>query len=183
MSNKKLSSAKRRSIVLQGLAVFAGLAAKPAHADMPARYEAMRVTAPFAFTERVFDLTAALKIGRELDKPVFVYFGASNCPPCQDYESFLRKNESVLLPLFHRVVSVEMKTSLRGPDIWIALDGKRYSLGEFKASIGDKNTGLSYPTFWLLGANGRQLRQLPRGVSRYTSVEALSGILDPKIGD
>ncbi|MEJ7687577.1 MAG: hypothetical protein WKG52_11610 [Variovorax sp.] len=183
MSNKKLTSAERRRFVLLGLAVFSSVPAMPAHAGLPASYDAMRVTAPFSFGERVFDLTAALKTGRESGKPVFVYLGASNCPPCDDYVSFLRKNEGELLPLFHRVVAVEIKTSLRGPDIWIVLDGKRYSLAEFKASIGDKNAGISYPTFWLLGANGKQVRQLPRGVSRYTSVESLSGLLDPKIVD
>jgi hypothetical protein len=65
---------------------------------------------------------------------------------------------------------VDIRTSIRGARPTFVLDGRRFSVAEFKALIGDTDPGLSYPTLWLIGPGGRQLRPLPRGVDQLLDV-------------
>ncbi len=141
-----------------------------AHADIPAAYQPLVPQPPFSFTQRLFDLTPAFEQARAQNKPVFVYLGASDCPPCVDYTKFLARQRDALKPAFDGVVLVDLRTWLRGPSVKLALDGKEYTVAQFKTMVGDQNPGFSYPWFWLLSPSGKQLKQLPYGLDPYMTV-------------
>lgn len=142
-----------------------------ARAEIPAGYSPIVLQAPAAATEeRVFDLTAAFRRARDERKPLLMYLGAPECPPCREYTQFLRDHQAALAPLFAKAVVVDIRTSIRGPRPTFALDGHRYGVAEFKALIGNTDPGLSYPTVWLIGPQGRQVRALPRGVEALLDV-------------
>ena len=148
------------------------LLALSARAEIPASYAPVVVRAqPDTAVERVFDLTPAFDRARERRQPLLVYVGAAECPPCRQYTQFLRDHESDLRPLFSKVVLVDVRTSIRGPRPTFVFDGHRYSTLEFKSAIGNTHPGLSYPTWWLISPQGKQLRQLPRGVDPFLDVE------------
>lgn len=152
-------------------AAFVLCLAVAARAEIPAGYSPIVLQAPSAAAEeRVFDLTAAFRRAREEGRPLLVYLGAAECPPCRQYTQFLRDHQAELAPLFARAVVVDIRTSIRGPRPTFALDGHRYSVAEFKALIGNTDPGLSYPTLWLIGPQGRQVRALPRGVGEWLDV-------------
>lgn len=133
--------------------------------------------APFSFSERLFDLTAAVAQARKEQKPLYIYVGATDCPPCRAYEIFLTQHPAELAPAFGKVVLVDVRTWLRGPDIYFKVDQNKYSLKEFKALVGDKNRTWSYPYFWLLHPSMVKVKQLPRGSANYLSVEQQLEIL------
>lgn len=153
------------------------LSAAHARADIPSSYQALVPQPPFSFTQRLFDLTPAFEQARAQNKPVFVYLGASDCPPCVDYTKFLDRQRDALKPAFDGVVLVDLRTWLRGPSVKLALDGKQYTVAEFKAMVGDQNPGFSYPWFWLLSPGGKQLKQLPYGLDAYMTVAGHTRLL------
>jgi len=69
------------------------------------------------------------------------------------------------------VILVDIRTTVRGPRPTFTLRGRKYSTAEFKALIGDTNPGFSYPTWWLLTPDAKQLRQLPRDVEEFVDVK------------
>jgi thioredoxin-related protein len=144
-----------------------------AHAEIPAGYSPV-VLYPQRDTaqERVFDLTDAFERARRSGKPLLVYLGAAECPPCRQYTRFLSAHEADLRASFGKVVVVDVRTSIRGPRPTFVVDGHRYSTLEFKAVIGNTHPGLSYPTWWLISPEGRQVRQLPRGVEHFLDVKS-----------
>lgn len=86
------------------------LCAAGAHADLPDSFQPLVPQPPFSFTQRVFDLSPAFAQARAQDKPVFIYLGASDCPPCVDYTKFLAKQRDALKPAFDGVVLVDLRT-------------------------------------------------------------------------
>jgi thiol-disulfide isomerase/thioredoxin len=157
-------------------ALAAGLLACAAlwsHAEIPASYSPVVLHAqPDTAEERVFDLTAAFERARRSGKPVLIYLGAAECPPCRQYTQFLSEHEAQLRAPFGKVIVVDVRTSIRGPRPTFVFDGHRYSTLEFKAVIGNTQPGLSYPTWWLISPQGRQVRQLPRGVEQFLDVKS-----------
>jgi thiol-disulfide isomerase/thioredoxin len=153
------------------------LTAATVRADIPGHFQPLVPQPPFSFTQRLFDLTPAFEQARAQNKPVFVYLGASDCPPCVDYTKFLDKQRDALKPAFDAVVLVDLRTWLRGPTVKLALDGKQYTVAEFKAMVGDQNPGFSYPWFWLLAPGGKQLKQLPYGLDAYMTVAGHTRLL------
>lgn len=151
--------------------------AATAHADIPAAYQPLVPQPAFSFTQRLFDLTPAFTQARAQNKPVFIYLGASDCPPCVDYVKFLDKQRDALKPAFDGVVLVDLRTWLRGPAVKLALDGKDYTVPQFKALVGDQNPGFSYPWFWLLSPSGKQLKQLPYGLDPFMTVAGHTQLL------
>ena len=151
--------------------------AATAHADIPAAYQPLVPQPAFSFTQRLFDLTPAFTQARAQNKPVFVYLGASDCPPCVDYVRFLDKQRDALKPAFDGVVLVDLRTWLRGPAVKLALDGNEYTVPQFKALVGDQNPGFSYPWFWLLSPSGKQLKQLPYGLDPFMTVAGHTQLL------
>lgn len=140
-------------------------------AKIPAEYQPVVVEAPFSFSERVFDLSSAVDVAARGGKPLYIYLGAEDCPPCREYNTFLQRNRVELKEPFERVVIVDIRTWLKGPALVFKVGEKRYSFSEFKALVGDTNNPLSYPYYWLLSPSLRQLKQLPVGSRHYMPVE------------
>jgi hypothetical protein len=147
------------------------------NAKIPGEYAPMIVEAPFSFSERAFDLTSAIARARHEAKPLFIYLGAADCPPCQSYSIFLVKNREQLRDSFDQVIVVDVRTWLKGPALIFKVDDKRHSFAEFKALVGDRNKTLTYPYFWLLTPDLKQVKQLPQGSANYLSVEKHAELL------
>jgi hypothetical protein len=143
-----------------------------AHAEIPDVFEPLVIKPPFSFSERVIDLTPAFEKSKRLRKPMLVYLGAADCPPCKDYTLFLGKHKEEMKAAFADVVLVDIRTWLRGVKPTFQIYDKTYTVAQFKAWIGDSNKGLFYPSWWLLTEDGKQVRQLPQGSSNFTSVES-----------
>jgi hypothetical protein len=142
-----------------------------AGADIPAAYSPLPVEAPFAFTERVFDLTPAVERARTEKKLLFVYFGAKNCPYCKEYERFLSDNQADLGPMYGQHVLADVRTHLSGPGVYFKVGDRKYSFKEFAAIAGDANGKTTYPRFWLLTADLRPARKMPQGSTTYRNLE------------
>jgi hypothetical protein len=149
---------------------LSALCAPPARAEIPAPYQPIVVEAPFSFTKRVFDLTDAVERSKQENKPLYVVLGAKDCGPCKLYQKFLQDNHEQLAPGFSRVLVVDIRTWLTGPALSFRIGDNNYTVAEFKALVGDRNKSLSYPAFWLLSPELRQLKQLPQGSQHYTTV-------------
>ena len=130
-------------------------------------------------SERLFDLTPAVNKAKADNKRLFIYLGANDCPPCKVFSQFLSENEQALKPALAGVVLVDIRTWLKGSRIVFKVGDVRYVFSEFKATVGDKNTVLTYPYYWLLTPELTQVRQLSRKPSDYTSVESLLSVLAP----
>ena len=142
-----------------------------ARADIPDTYSPLPVEAPFAFTERVFDLTPAIERARAEGKLLFVYFGAKNCPYCKEYEIFLQKNREALGPVYAQHVVADVRTYLTGPDVFFKVGKRKYSFREFASVAGDLHGKTTYPRFWLLTADLKPARKLPQGSKPYGNLE------------
>ena len=147
------------------------LVVQTARADIPDFFQPLVVKPPFSFSDRIVDLTPAFEKAKRLNKPMLVYLGADDCPPCKAYSVFLERHKEEMRPSFAKVVVVDIRTWLKGPALTFQIYDKKYNVAEFKARVGDANKRLFYPTWWLLTPEGTQLRQLPQGSSNFTSVE------------
>ena len=142
-------------------------------AAIPDDFEPLVVTPPFSFSERVLDLRPAFEKARLLSKPILIYLGAADCSPCKKYSLFLENHKKELKPALAEVVLVDIRTWLTGPKkIIIRISDKTYTVKEFQALVGDSNTFLVYPTWWLLTPEGKQIRQMPTNNSDFFTVES-----------
>jgi thiol-disulfide isomerase/thioredoxin len=131
------------------------VASASAIARIPAAFDPIVVEAPFSFSEREFDLTPAFERARAQQKPLYVYLGANDCPPCHEYTRFLEANAQQLQPYFAKVVVVDIRSWLKGPKIVFKIYGKAYSPKQFQRFVGDV-----------------ALKQMPSGSEfKYTNVE------------
>ena len=154
------------------LALAVALLAGGALAEIPGSYSPIVLRAdPDSASERVFDLTPAFEKARRQKRAVLIYVGAADCPPCQLYTRFLSQHEREMRPLLDRVVLVDVRTTIRGPRPTFLFDGRKYGTLEFKAFMGNADPGLAYPTWWLVNADGRQIKPLPRGVEQFLDVD------------
>lgn len=156
---------------MKSLAFALVLVAAGASAEIPGSYAPVVLRpSPDTAAERVFDLTPAFERARRQNRPLLIYVGAADCPPCQVFTRFLTEREREMRPVLDRVVLVDVRTTVRGPRPTFLLDGQKFSTLEFKRLIGNFDAGLAYPTWWLVNAEGRQIRPLPRGVEHHLDV-------------
>ena len=154
-----------------GLILLALVQPPLAAAQIPDPFRPLVVEAPFALSERRFDLNPAIAKARAEKKLLFVYLGARDCPYCVQYERFLRANIDALLPVYSRHVVVDIRTWLKGPDPAFLAGGRKYSFGEFNAVVGDRGPkSPRYPYFWLLTPD-LKAKPLPNGTRLFSSVE------------
>jgi thiol-disulfide isomerase/thioredoxin len=118
----------------------------------------------------VFDLTPALETAKSTGKPIFLYLGAKDCPPCLDYKRFLSDHRSELKEAFSEVVVVDIRTWLRGPSMSLKIKDQSLTFNQFKTLVGDTSKTLVFPSFWLLSPGLKQLKELPSGVKAYLNV-------------
>ena len=142
-----------------------------ANAEIPEEYRPIVVTPPFSLTERLVDLSNVIEKARSENKPLYIYLGAEDCPPCREYKKFLSRNHSELEEAFARVIVVDIHTWLKGPDLVFKIGEKRYSFNEFNVLVGDSTKFLTYPYFWFVSPALRQLKQLPQRSRDYLQVD------------
>ncbi len=130
------------STALGGQTPVATAAAPPAHTDGIAWYEG--------------DVRAAFRYARAGKKPVFVYWGAEWCPPCQQVKA----------TLFRRREFIE-RTRLLVP---VYLDGDSQSAQKYGEQFGV----VGYPTMILFRPDGTEIMRLPGGVD----IELYDTVLD-----
>ena len=105
--------------------------------------------------------------------------GGADCPPCKEYELFLKKNHEVLKKSFANVVIGDIQTWVRGPNIHFVVDGKKITIEEFRIRVGDTNKRNVTPTIWLLDKNLQQIRQLPQFTAQFfLSIERHKELLE-----
>ena len=157
---------------MKSFALAIALFAAGASAEIPDSYAPIVLHAnPDTAAERVFDLTPAFERARSQNRAVLIYVGASDCPPCQLYTRFLTERKREMEPLLQKVVLVDVRTTMRGPRPTFLLDGHKFGTLEFKRYMGNSDAGLAYPTWWLVNAEGRQIKPLPRGVVHFLDVD------------
>lgn len=159
------------------LAVWMGLFVFTTQAAIPSDYSPVVVEAPFSLRERVFDLTPAVASSKTSGKPLFIYLGAKDCPPCIEYKRFLSRHQAELKSAFSEVIVVDIRTWLRGPTMYLTVDDKRMTFNQFKTLVGDTSKTLVFPSYWLLSPELKQLKQLPSGVADYLNVNLHLDIL------
>ena len=148
-----------------------------AFAGIPSEYQAITVQPPFSFSQRVFDITSAVNKAKEEKKNLLIYLGAQDCPPCKTYENFLKENFTSLKDDFKKVIFLELDTYLKGPQIVIRVDGKDQNIKDFFLSAGQEKFILRYPSFWLLSPDLKIVKNLQRGITGLTTVEATKAML------
>ncbi len=152
------------------LSVLIGFFVLSSQAAIPDDYGPVVVEAPFSLRERVFDLMPAIESSRKTGKPLFIYLGATDCPPCLQYKRFLATHRSELKDAFSEFVVVDIRTWLRGPSMYLKIGDKRLTFQQFKTLVGDTSKTLIFPSFWILSPEVKQLKQLPSGVTDFLNV-------------
>ena len=140
-------------------------------ADIPDSYQPIVIKPPFSLSERLVDLTPILEKAKADRRPILLYMGAQDCPPCREYERFLAQHQAELLAAYAPWTVVEVRTWLKGPKLVFLAGGQRYSVVEFKAAVGDQNKIFSWPYWWLISADMRQIKQLPQGSQHFLDVD------------
>jgi thiol-disulfide isomerase/thioredoxin len=153
-------------LLMAGAVFLAGHAV----AGIPVAFSPLIIEPPFSFAEKVVDITPALNKARTANKPLLLYVGAHDCPPCKAYGIWLEQNEKEMLPHFNKFVVAEVRTWIKGPKIIFAVNGKRFNTKEFYEFVGDSNT-FAYPSWMLLDANAKIIKQLPHGANAFMDLE------------
>jgi thiol-disulfide isomerase/thioredoxin len=163
-----------RSIALLPLALLL-TAVMPliAAAGVPGPYGAVVVEPLLSAGRAEFDLTPALARARREGKWLYVYLGASDCPYCRKYESFLTQNATELVPHFAKYLVVDLRSALSigARTLHLKVGASSLPYAEFQASLGDERARLLvYPSVWLLDATPKPLMQMPAGTGTFQTV-------------
>lgn len=142
-----------------------------AKAGIPESYKPVAIEPPFSFSERLIDLTYAISKAKSEGKHLLIYMGAQDCPPCKQYEHFLEQNRNALASTYEQLIVVDVRSWLKGPKLVFQIGDKRYSLEEFKTTVGDVNKNYTWPYWWLISSELRQIKQLPRGSKYYLEID------------
>lgn len=140
----------------------------PGLAKVPPDYSPVVVEVPFSLSERLIDLNQAIEVSRQSGKPMFIYLGAPECPPCVMFEALLRAETQRLVPAFSNVVLVDIRAHLRGPKLRFKVGDRFLSFQEFNELVGIGKKELWWPFVWLVGPDLKAVRQMPAGSGRGT---------------
>ena len=165
----------RPFLVASCLALWLALTAPAAvAAGIPASYTPIVVQPGGAAPHREFDLSAALARAKRESKRLYVYLGASDCPYCRKYETFLDQNAAALVPQFaaqYIVVDLRSALSVTATQLFIRIAGRSLAYADFQRAIGDERARmLVYPSVWLLDADAKPLMQMPAGTGTFQTV-------------
>jgi thiol-disulfide isomerase/thioredoxin len=152
-----------------------------ASAAFPAPYQPM-VIKPSGGPDRFeFDLTAALAQAQRVNKRLYVYLGASDCPFCRRYEAFLNKNATELVPHFAKdylVVDLQSQLAANAAKLFVRIGNSSLPYADFQRSIGDERARqLVYPSVWLFDGKAKPLMQMPAGTGTFETVSEQLEIL------
>jgi thiol-disulfide isomerase/thioredoxin len=150
-------------------------------AGIPASYSAIVIQSAGTPARHEFDLTAALARARHENKRLYVYLGASDCPYCRKYETFLEQNAKELVPHFsaqYIVVDLRSSLSVTANLLFIRIGERTVPYADFQRSIGDERARLLvYPSVWLLDQDAKPLMQMPAGTGTFQTVSEQLEIL------
>jgi thiol-disulfide isomerase/thioredoxin len=153
-----------------------------AAAGIPAPYAPIVIEPVGMPARHEFDLTAALERARRENKRLYVYLGASDCPYCRKYETFLGQNATVLVPHFsaqYIIVDLRSALSVTSNQLFIRIGSRTLAYADFQRSIGDERARmLVYPSVWLLNQEAKPLMQMPAGTGTFQTVPEQLEILN-----
>jgi thioredoxin-related protein len=145
-----------------------------AAAGIPADYAPMVIEPNVKDGKSEFDLTAAQSRARLEKKRLYVYLGASDCPYCRVYETFLRQNTQDLVAEFARdylIVDLRSSLSVKAGLLYFKVGAKSFDYKAFMERIGDERARLLvYPSVWLFDAELKPLLQMPAGAGTFQTV-------------
>jgi len=143
-------------------------------AGIPADYAPMVIEPNVRDGKTEFDLTAAQSRARLEKKRLYVYLGASDCPYCRIYETFLRQNAQDLVAEFARdylIVDLRSSLSVKAAMLHFKVDARSLDYKAFMERIGDERARmLVYPSVWLFDAELKPLMQMPAGAGTFQTV-------------
>ena len=119
-------------------------------AEIPDGYKTVVVKPPFSFNERVVDFNPAISQAKVENKSLMIYLGATDCPPCRQYENFLNKNKKALSPYFEKIIVVDIQTWLRGATLKFKVGENLYTFDEFNKFIENEKIPYVYPSWFLV---------------------------------
>ena len=161
-------------------AALAGLSSV-AVAAFPDAYKPTPVQASGTPQRHEFDLTPSLKRAQREHKRLYVYLGASDCPYCRRYESFLQRHADELVPHFAKdylVVDLRSSLSVTADKLYFRIGDKSLRYADFMREIGDERVRmLVYPSVWLFDGRAKPLMQMPAGTGTFETVEEQLEIL------
>jgi hypothetical protein len=139
-----------------------------ASARLPAAFDAVVVTPSDAGGDRRFDLRPAIAAAARSGKPMLLYFGAHDCPPCRVLERSLTEHSARLAPkMAARYQMVDIQGYLRGPRKLFVLPDGDYTLEQFRERVGDGKARFVWPSWFMLNGSLKMIRWLPPGNSDY----------------
>lgn len=159
------------------LLVVALLWLHTAHAGIPDMYKPVPVEPPFSFSERVIDLNPAIKLAQAQNKPLFIYMGATDCPPCVDYQRFLEKHAATLVDVYSKFVVVDIRTWIKGPVLKFRVGDSSYKYHDFNELVGAAKAQFLFPHFWMLSSDMKLIKKLPPNVSPFLELENHKALL------
>lgn len=154
--------------------------ASPARARMPAEFAAIVVSASPGETQRVFDLRPAIEQAQRAGRPILMYFGAHDCPYCQQLMRAFGQQATRLGPkLRAKFTLIEIDGWLRGPRALFLLADGEYTLAQLRERIGDTHKRFVWPSFFHLDrVTLKTVRELPQGNNDYLQAEVAELVLD-----
>ena len=159
------------SFLALGLALMPSAAAV---AGIPASYLPVVIQPAGGLARHEFELTAVLLRARRENKRLYVYLGASDCPYCRRYETFLDQNAKELAPHFsaqYIVVDLRSALSVTPRLLFIRIGDRTLPYADFQRAIGDERARmLVYPSVWLFDYEGKPLMQMPAGTGTFETV-------------
>jgi thiol-disulfide isomerase/thioredoxin len=163
------------SCLALGLATWLALMPPAAAATgIPAPYSPIVIQPAGTPARHEFDLSAALARARRENKRLYVYLGASDCPYCRRYETFLDQNAKELVPHFsaqYIVVDLRSALSVTANVLFIRIGDRTLPYADFQRAIGDERARmLVYPSVWLLDQDAKPLMQMPAGNGTFQTV-------------
>jgi len=133
--------------------------AMAARAGLPDSFQPIALEHPFSFSARVFDMTGAFEQSKREGRPMLVYLGAKDCPPCRLYERWLQDNRDAVAPGMSKLVIVDLRTYIKGPDIQFKIGDKLVPMLQWRKELGDESTRVRYPSWWLVTSDGKLIRK------------------------
>lgn len=133
--------------------------AMAARAGLPDSFQPIALEHPFSFSARVFDMTGAFEQSKREGRPMLVYLGAKDCPPCRLYERWLQDNRDAVAPGMSKLLIVDLRTYIKGPEIQFKIGDKRLSLQQWRKELGDESTRVLYPSWWLVTPDGKLIQK------------------------
>lgn len=143
-------------------------------AGIPADYAPIVLEPKVKDGRTEFDLTVAQSRARREHKRLYVYLGASDCPYCRAYETFLRQNAHELVQEFARdylIVDLRSSLSVKANMLYFKVGAESLGYKAFMDRIGDERARmLVYPSVWLFDPELKPLMQMPAGTGTFQTV-------------